>query len=111
MAAGDVASGKTLAAQRDAWLCFEDEAGHTLRPPKARTWGRQGRTPRISVSGKGSGRISVAGLVCVRPGNRPRLIYRVRTHRRRKASGAASPKTTTPLSWMTHTSSSVPRSW
>jgi len=73
-----------VAAQQGAWLCFEDEAGQTLRPPKARTWGRRGQTPRIPVSGKGSGRVSIAGLVCVRPGRRPRLIYRVRTHRGRK---------------------------
>jgi putative transposase len=32
-----VAGGKTVAAQRDAWICFEDEAGQTLRPPKVRT--------------------------------------------------------------------------
>jgi hypothetical protein len=38
----------------------EDEAGHTLRPPKARTLARPGRTPVVEVSGKGSGRISVA---------------------------------------------------
>lgn len=79
-----MASGKTVAAERGAWLCFEDEAGHTLRPPKARTWGRRGQTPVIPVSGKGSGRVSVAGLVCVRPGQRGRLIYRTRTHRGRK---------------------------
>jgi putative transposase len=79
-----VAGGKTVAAERDAWLCFEDEAGQTLRPPKARTWGRRGQTPVIPVSGKGSGRVSVAGLVCVRPGDRSRLIYRVLVHRGRK---------------------------
>jgi putative transposase len=79
-----VAGGKTVAAQQDAWLCFEDEAGQTLRPPKARTWGRRGQTPQIPVSGKGSGRVSIAGLVCVRPGYRSRLIYRVRTHRGRR---------------------------
>lgn len=79
-----MASGKTVAAERDAWLCFEDEAGQTLRPPKARTWGRRGQTPVIPVSGKGSGRVSVAGLVCVRPGDRSRLIYRVLVHRGRK---------------------------
>lgn len=84
MAAGGVAGGKTVAAERGAWLCFEDEAGQTLRPPKARTWGRRGRTPVMAVSGKGSGRVSIAGLVCVRPGERSRLIYRVRTHRGRK---------------------------
>ena len=38
----------------------------------------------VAVSGKGSGRVSVAGLVCVRPGQRGRLIYRTRTHRGRK---------------------------
>ncbi len=81
MAAGGVAGGKTVAAERGAWLCFEDEAGQTLRPPKTRTWGRRGRTPVTVVSGKGSGRVSVAGLVCVRPGQRSRLIYRTRLHR------------------------------
>lgn len=75
--------GKTVAAQRGAWICFEDEAGQTLRPPKARTWGRRGRTPEIAVSGKGSGRISIAGLVCVKSGQRSRLIYRTRLHRGR----------------------------
>jgi hypothetical protein len=36
------------------------------------------------VSGKGSGRVSVAGLVCLKPGSRGRLFYRVRIHRGRK---------------------------
>jgi putative transposase len=84
VATGDVTDGKTVAAERGAWLCFEDEAGQTLRPPKARTWGRRGHTPQIPVSGKGSGRVSVAGLVCVRPGQRSRLTYRTLTHRGRK---------------------------
>lgn len=84
MAAGGVASGKTVAAQRDAWICFEDEAGQTLRPPKARTWGRRGGTPQVPVSGKGSGRVSIAGLACYKPGQRPRLIYRTISHRGRK---------------------------
>jgi putative transposase len=79
-----VAGGKTVAAQRDAWICFEDEAGQTLRPPKVRTWGRRGRTPVIAVSGKGSGRVSIAGLVCVKPGRRSRLIFRTIVHRGRK---------------------------
>jgi putative transposase len=38
----------------------------------------------IPVSGKGSGRISVAGLVCVKPGQRSRLLYRIKVHRPRK---------------------------
>jgi putative transposase len=65
-------------------VCFEDEAGQNLRPPRARTWAPRGRTPVVSVPGKGSGRVSVAGLVCLRPGARSHLYYRVRIHRGRK---------------------------
>ena len=36
------------------------------------------------MSGKGSGRVSVAGLVCLQPGGRGHLFYRVRIHRGRK---------------------------
>ena len=84
MAERSVGVGKRVAAQRAAWICFEDEAGQTLRPPKAKTWGRRGQTPQIPVSGKGSGRISIAGLVCLKPGQQSRLIYRTRIHRGRK---------------------------
>ena len=38
----------------------------------------------VTVCGKGSGRVSVAGLVCLRPGARGHLFYRVRVHRGRK---------------------------
>lgn len=34
---------------------------------------RRGHTPVITVSGKGSGRVSVAGLVCLRPDTRGHL--------------------------------------
>ena len=84
MARRDLGEGTRLAAAAGAWLCFEDEAGQNLRPPRARTWGRRGHTPVVRVSGKGSGRVSVAGLVCLRPGARGRLFYRVRVHRGRK---------------------------
>ena len=79
-----MAGGKTVAAQRHAWLVFEDEAGQTLRPPKVRTWGRRGQTP--VVSGKGCGRISIAGLTCYRPADRPGLIYRTLVHSGRKGA-------------------------
>ena len=84
MAGGDLGEGTRLAAATRAWICFEDEAGQSLRPPKARTWARRGHTPVVKVSGKGSGRVSVAGLVCLRPGARGHLFYRVRVHRGRK---------------------------
>jgi putative transposase len=65
-------------------LCFEDEAGQNLRPPKARTWAPRGHTPIARVSGKGSGKVSVAGLACYKPGARARFFYRARVHRGRK---------------------------
>lgn len=37
----------------------------------------------VTVTAKGSGRISIAGLVCYRPGARSRLIYRTMIHRGR----------------------------
>ena len=73
-----------LAAQQGAWICFEDEAGQTLRPPRARTWGRRGHTPVVRVSGKGSGRVSIAGLLAYRPGHRGHFYYRLVAHRGRR---------------------------
>ena len=84
MAGRDLGEGSRLAAATGAYVCFEDEAGQSLRPPKARTWARRGRTPVVAVSGKGSGRVSVAGLVCLKPGARGHLYYRMRIHRGRK---------------------------
>jgi transposase len=84
VAGGDLGEGTRLAAATGAWICFEDEAGQTLRPPRARTWGRRGRTPVVRVSGKGSGRVSVAGLACLKTGAPGRFFYRLRVHRGRK---------------------------
>ena len=84
MAGGDLGEGTRLATATGAWICFEDEAGQNLRPPKARTWGRRGHTPVVRVSGKGSGRVSVAGLACLRPGEPSRFFFRLRVHRGRK---------------------------
>ncbi|MFD3658880.1 transposase [Streptomyces sp. NPDC058620] len=61
-------------------MCFEDEAGFTRRPPRGRTWGRRGRTPVVTVSGRRSGRLSVAGLIAMRPGSRTRLSCRLLAH-------------------------------
>ena len=70
----DLGQASRLAAATGAYLCFEDEAGRTLRPPKARTWARRGRTPVVAVSGKGSRRVSAAGMTCYRPGARSRFF-------------------------------------
>jgi putative transposase len=37
----------------------------------------------VAVSGKGSGRVSMAGLIAARPGRRTRLFYRVHRYRGR----------------------------
>ncbi|WP_405862059.1 transposase [Streptomyces sp. NBC_00090] len=55
-----------------------------MTPPRARTWGRIGRTPVVRVRGRGSGRVSMAGMACYRPGERSRLIHAIREYRGRK---------------------------
>ena len=56
----------------------------TGRPPKGRTWGRRGITPTVRVPGRSRGRLSVAGLLCFKPGLPARLCYRLRRHTGRK---------------------------
>lgn len=76
VAGGDLVRGKRTGVACGGYICFEDGAGFTRRPPRGRTWGRRGRTPVVTVSGRCSGRLSVAGLIAIRPGSRTRL----RTH-------------------------------
>lgn len=85
MGQGGLARYKSTVAARGAWLIFADESGQSLRPPKARTWACRGHTPVARVAAKGSGRVSAAVLLCLKPGRRPRLLYRLlgyhgRTH-------------------------------
>jgi putative transposase len=54
-----------------------------LRPPKGRTWGRRGQTPVVTVTGGSNKRVSLAALIAIKPGQHPRLIYRVHKSRRR----------------------------
>ncbi|MFI0989337.1 transposase [Streptomyces exfoliatus] len=79
-----MAVGNTTAAACDGWIVFEDEAGQSLTPPRARSWGRKGSTPLVRVRGRGSGRVSMAGLTCYKPGKRSRMFYSVREYRGRK---------------------------
>ena len=79
-----MAAGKNTAAARGAWIVFEDEAGQSMRPPRARTWGRVGRTPVVRVRGRGSGRVSMAGLSCYEPGERSRMLYGFHVYQGRK---------------------------
>ena len=38
----------------------------------------------VRVRGAGGGRVSIAGVACCRPGDRPHLFYQLRAYRRRK---------------------------
>jgi hypothetical protein len=38
----------------------------------------------VKVRGAGGGRVSIAGVACYRPGDRPHLFYQLRVQRRRK---------------------------
>lgn len=69
---------------RDAWLCFADEAGQLLRPPKACTWSRPRDPSLVRVRAAGSGRVSLAGLVCQKADQRTRLVFRTLVHHGRK---------------------------
>ena len=82
MAGGDLAGDKRTAADLGAWLCFQDESGQGLRPPKGRTWGRVGRTPVVTVTSGHNTRVSLAALIATRSGQQARLIYRTRVGRR-----------------------------
>ena len=66
------------------------------RLTRARTWAPCGHTPVITVSGSRSGRISVAGLVCLRPGARGHLLYQSGSTGATRASAAACLKPITP---------------
>ncbi len=83
MAVGAVVTGKRTVQLLGAWIVFEDEAGQDLKPGEGRTWSRRGRTPLVRVTGKGSGRVLMAGMIRVRPGRETRLIYRTQTYRGR----------------------------
>ena len=86
MEEGNLAAGKSTAAELGAWIVFEDEAGQSMTPPRARTWGRIGQTPVVRVRGRGSGRVPMAGMACYKPGERSRLIYAIREYRGRKGT-------------------------
>ena len=43
----------------------------------------------MRVRGAGTGKVSIAGVACYRPGDRPHLLYRLRIYRRRKGERKA----------------------
>jgi transposase len=81
-----MAAYKRTAAAREAFICFEDEAGQGLKPPHGRTWGRRGHTPVVKVGSAGTKRVNLTGLIAFRPRGRRqvRLIHRSMVYRGRK---------------------------
>nr|WP_234327961.1 winged helix-turn-helix domain-containing protein [Streptomyces sp. NRRL F-2664] len=59
---GDLGGGKRARSACGGYVCFEDEAGFTRRPPRRWTRGRRNRTTVVTVSGRRSGRLSVTTL-------------------------------------------------
>ncbi len=107
VAGGDLADNKRTAADLGDWICFEDESGQGLRPPKGLTCGRRGQTPVVRVTGGSNKCVSLAALIAIKPGCRPRLIYGVHRGAGAAATSAkASPRRTMLSSWMLPTSSS-----
>jgi DDE superfamily endonuclease len=84
-----VARYKRTARDLGAFICLQDEAGQGLRPPKGRTRAPRGARPVVTVRGGGTGKVSIAGVVCLRPGGRPHLLYKLRVYRRRKGERKA----------------------
>jgi hypothetical protein len=52
--------------------------------PRRRSGARRGARPVVRVRGAGGGRVSIAGVVCYRPRDRPHLFYQLLVYRRRK---------------------------
>jgi hypothetical protein len=62
----------------------------------------------VRVTARNSPRLSLAALICVKPGRRPRLIYRNRTSRNTAITSVrASPRPITPACWTLRTRSSA----
>ncbi|MEU1692023.1 transposase [Streptomyces hirsutus] len=107
-----MASGKRTAAHLGAHICFEDETGQGLRPPKGRTWAPCGQRPVARVRGHSRGRVNIAGVVCYRAGHRSRFLFRLHIwHGRRGESKAFSWRPYRDLIVMTHVQLGTPVVW
>jgi hypothetical protein len=66
-----------------AWVVFADESGQGPETTAGPHLGAARHTPVVTVTGGSNRRVSLAALIAVRPGHRPRLIYRVHRARNR----------------------------
>ena len=73
-----------MARDLGAYVCFEDEAGQGLRPPKGRTWAPRGARPVVTGARRRRrpGQHRRGGVLPAR--DRPHLFYKLRAYRRRK---------------------------
>ncbi len=112
MEGGGVAAGKRIAAHLGAHICFEEETGQGLRPPKGRTWAPHGQRPVVRVRGRNRGRVNIAGVACYRAGHQSHFFFKLHVWRGRRGE----PKT---FSWrqyrdlivMTHVQLGTPMVW
>ena len=74
-----LAGAKKNAAQRRAWIFFEDESGFTQQPSVRRTWAPRGQTPILKARGNHWSKTSVATALGYRwDGRRARMVSRTR---------------------------------
>ncbi|MFB8778060.1 transposase [Streptomyces broussonetiae] len=79
-----MAAGKSTAHDLGAHICFADESGQSLIPPKGRTWAPRGARPVVRVAGRRGGRVNIAGVVCFKSGHRPRMFFKLHVNRGRR---------------------------
>ena len=76
---GSLAGAKKNAAQRRAWIFFQDESGFTQQPSIRRTWAPRGETPILKSHGNHWTKTSVAAALGFRwDGNQARLMARTK---------------------------------
>lgn len=79
MGQGKLAGSKKKAAERHAWIVFEDESGFSLTPNVRSTWAPRGKTPVLVHRQRHWQRISAAAALCYRwDGGRARLYFHLR---------------------------------
>ncbi|MFB4285752.1 winged helix-turn-helix domain-containing protein [Nonomuraea sp. MTCD27] len=83
---------RALERDEEAIALWKAEVWPAVKAPR-RTWAPVGARPVVTVRGRGSGRINMAGVVCYRDSERPHLFYRLHIYHGRKGE----PKT---FSWM-----------
>jgi hypothetical protein len=79
------APGPALVIMHPVHPCTAQPDGHGGRWAGSRhTRAPRGARPVVKVRGAGGGRVSIAGVACYRPGDRPHLFYKLLAYRRRK---------------------------